>query len=307
MTFLERIHLEIIRAVDQQGTMTAAADALHLTQSALSHSMRKLEDQIGVKLWYREGRSLRLTQAGKHLLATANRLIPQFVHTEERLGQFARGERGTLRIGMECHPCYQWLQKITTPYLRAWPLVDFEIKQEFQFGGIGALFAYEIDLLVTPDPLRKNSLHFEPVFDYEQVLVVSADHPLGEKEHVIPRQLGKEVLFTYPVSRDRLDIYSGFLAPAGRTVRKQKVVESTDMMLQMVACGRGVAALPRWLVEEFAEKYPVRAVRLGPNGVQKQIFLGVRRTDLEVDYLNAFMELARNYREHPCICIDSDV
>ena len=301
MAFLERSHLEIIRAIELHGTMTAAANALHLTQSALSHSMRKLEDQMGVKLWDREGRSLRPTPAGTYLLATANRLIPQFVHAEERLGQFARGERGTLRIGMECHPCYQWLQRITAPYLLAWPLVDFEVKQEFQFGGIGALFAHEIDLLVTPDPLRKNSLHFEPVFDYEQVLVVSSDHPLGEKEYIIPRQLGEEVLFTYPVPRDRLDIYTRFLAPASRTVRKQKVVESTDMMLQMVACGRGVAALPRWLVEEFSEKYPVRAVQLGPNGVHKQIFLGVRRADLDVDYLNAFMELARNYHEPPAI------
>jgi len=299
MAFLERSHLEIVRAVELHGTMTAAANALHLTQSALSHSMRKLEDRVGVKLWYREGRSLRLTPAGTHLLATANRLIPQFVHTEERLGQFARGERGTLRIGMECYPCYQWLQKIVAPYLHAWPSVDFEVKQKFQFGGIGALFAHEIDLLVTPDPLRKKSLYFEPVFDYEQVLVVSSDHPLAEKDRVAPQDLGEEVLFTYPVSRDRLDIYTCFLTPAGRTVRKQKVVESTDIMLQMVACGRGVAALPRWLVEELSEKYPVRAVRLGSRGVQKQIFLGVRRTEIEVDYLNAFMELARNYSEHP--------
>ncbi|MGD1937003.1 MAG: LysR family transcriptional regulator [Cyanophyceae cyanobacterium] len=301
MTFLERSHLEIVRAVELHGTMTAAAETLHLTQSALSHSMRKLEDRMGTKLWYREGRSLRLTPAGSHLLATANRLIPQFIHAEERLGQFARGERGTLRVGMECHPCYQWLQKIIAPYLRAWPSVDFEVKQKFQFGGIGALFDREIDLLVTPDPLQKKSLHFEPVFDYEQVLVVSSDHPLKEKDYVIPRQLGEAVLFTYPVPRDRLDIYTCFLTPAGRTVRKQKEVESTDMMLQMVACGRGVAALPRWLVEEFSEKYPVRAVRLGAKGVQKQIFLGVRRTELEVDYLHAFIELARNYREQPQI------
>ena len=297
MNYLERIHLETIRAVDRHGTMTAAAEALHLTQSALSHSMRKLEDQLGTQLWHREGRSLRLTQAGEYLLTTAKRLLPQFTHAEDRLAQFARGERGTLRIGMECHPCYQWLQKITAPYLRSWPTVDFEVKQEFQFGGIGALFAHEIDLLVTPDPLRKKSLHFEPVFDYEQVLVVAEGHPLAENSHVIPRQLGDEVLFTYPVSQDRLDIYNRFLVPAGRTVRKQKVVETTDMMLQMVACGRGVGALPRWLVEEFSEKYPVRPVRLGPNGVQKQIFLGVRRTDLEVDYLSAFLELARGFRE----------
>jgi LysR family transcriptional regulator for metE and metH len=294
---LERIHLEIMRAVDREGTMTAAAEALHLTQSALSHSMRKLEDQLGVKLWHREGRTLRPTQAGEHLLATARRLLPQLARAEEFLGQFARGKRGTLRVGMECHPCYQWLQKISAPYLRAWPLVDLEVKQEFQFGGIGALLNYDIDLLVTPDPLKKSGLYFEPVFDYEQVLVVGPEHPLRGEKHVIPRQLGEEVLFTYPVPQERLDVYSRFLTPAGMTVRRQKVIETTDMMLQMVACGRGVAALPRWLVEEYALKYPVHALRLGPKGVDKQIFVGVRKPDLEVDYIRALLELAREYRE----------
>ena len=296
---LERPHLEIIRAIEQHETMTSAAKSLYLTQSALSHSIRKLEDYLGVKLWYREGRSLRPTQAGEYLLNAANRLIPQFVHLEQRLRQFARGERGTLRIGMECHPCYQWLQKITIPYLQTWTSVDLDVKQKFQFGGIGALFAHEIDLLVTPDPLRKKKLHFVPVFDYEQVLVVGADHPLRKENYVIPRQLGDEVLFTYPVSQDRLDIYTSFLTPKGMSVRRQRVVETTEMMLQMVACGRGVAALPRWLVDEFSEKYPVTGVRLGPKGVQKQIFLGIRTDDLEVDYLKAFLELARNYNEHP--------
>lgn len=302
MTQLERIHLEIIRGVDRHGSMTAAADALHLTQSALSHSIRKLEEQLGVKLWNRVGRRLEPTQAGAHLLAIANRLLPQFVHAEERLRQFARGERGTLRIAIECHPCYQWLQKITAPYLREWPSVDLDVKQAFQFGGVGALFGHEIDLLVTPDPYRKKGLSFEPVFDYEQVLVVGAEHPLRDADYVIPRQLGDEVLFTYPVSQERLDIYTHFLTPSGRTVRKQKVVETTDMMLQLVACGRGVAALPRWLVEDYAAKYPIHAVRLGKKGVAKEIFLGVRTEDGEVDYLKSFLELARDFRfEQSCV------
>ncbi|NQY33188.1 MAG: LysR family transcriptional regulator [Coraliomargarita sp.] len=294
MTHLERIHLEIIHAVDAHGSMTAAAEALHLTQSALSHSMRKLEDQLNVKLWHREGRQLIPTQAGQYLLNTAGRLLPQFLHTEGRLKQFADGERGTLRIGMECHPCYQWLHKITTPYLRDWPLIDLDVKQAFQFGAVGALFSHEIDLLVTPDPYHKKGLLFESVFDYEQVLVVAADHRLADSAYVIPRQLGNELLFTYPVSEDRLDIYKHFLTPSGRTVRRQKVVETTDIMLQMVACGRGVAALPRWLVEEYAEQYPIKPVRLGKKGLAKQIFLGIREDDVEVDFLQAFMERARS-------------
>ena len=275
--------------------MTAAAGSLHLTQSALSHSMRKLEDRLGVEIWDRDGRSLRLTQAGEHLLAAADRLIPQFIHTEERLVQFADGEGGTLRVGMECHPCYQWLHKISAPYLEAWPMVDLDVKQQFQFGGIGALLAYEIDLLVTPDPLHKPSLRFEPVFDYEQVLVVGPQHPLREADHALPTDLTNEVLFTYPISLDRLDIYTRFLTPAGISPKRQKLVESTDIMLQMVACGRGVAALPRWLVEDFAEKYPVFPIRLGSEGVDKQIFVGIRRADAQVKYLSAFLELARSY------------
>ena len=116
---IERSHLAIVQEVDRRGSLTAAADVLCLTQSALSHSMRKLEDQLGTPIWLREGRSLRLTQAGQYLLSVANRVLPQFALAEERIAQFAQGARGTLRIGMECHPCYQWLLKVVAPYLSA--------------------------------------------------------------------------------------------------------------------------------------------------------------------------------------------
>ena len=290
---IERIHLAIVQEVEKQGSLTAAADVLCVTQSALSHSMRKLEAQLGTDVWLREGRSLRLTQAGQYLLAVANRVLPQLDLAESRLQQFAQGERGSLRIGMECHPCYQWLLKIVSPYLAAWPDVDVDVKQKFQFGGIGALFGYEIDMLVTPDPLFKPGLHFEPVFDYEQVLVVAANHTLAQAGHVKPGDLSREVLITYPVAVDRLDIYTQFLLPKGIAPRRHKTIETTDIMMQMVASGRGVAALPRWLALEYAEKMAVVPVKLGSKGIAKQIYLGAREAELHTDYLQAFIALAR--------------
>jgi LysR family transcriptional regulator for metE and metH len=223
------------------------------------------------------------------------------VLAEERLRQYAQGERGTLRIGMECHPCYRWLLKVVEPYLSKWPDVDVDVKQRFQFGGIGALFEYEIDLLVTPDPLFKTGLSFEPVFDYEQVLVVARDHALARKPYLEPAQLAQEVLITYPVTPERLDIYTQFLLPAGVGPKRQKTIETTDIMLQMVASGRGVAALPRWLVEEYAAHMPIAAVRLGRRGIAKQIFVGVRTADVEIDYLRAFVELARTVPTVPTV------
>jgi len=196
---------------------------------------------------------------------------------------------------MECHPCYQWLIKVVAPYLASWPDVDVDVKQKFQFGGIGALFGYEIDILVTPDPLHRPGLHFEPVFDYEQMLVVSRQHALAGQAYVTPQQLLAETLITYPVEIERLDIYNQFLLPAGCRPQKHKTIETTDIMLQMVASGRGVAALPGWLVAEYAEKMAISALRLGAQGIAKQIFLGVREVDAEIDYLRAFVALARGH------------
>ena len=287
---LERNHLAIIREVDRCGTLTGAADKLCLTQSALSHAIKKLEQQIGAAVWSRDGRNLRLTQAGQYLLALAVRLLPQFEHAEQRMAQIAEGQRGTLRIGMECHPCYQWLLKVVGPFLRQWP--DVDVKQQFQFGGIGALFNHDIDLLVTPDPLFKPGLQFSSVFDYEQVLVVARDHRLAGCPFIEAEQLAREVLITYPVEIERLDVYSQLLLPAKCSPKKHKIIETTDIMLQMVAANRGVAALPDWLVAEYAASMPIKAIRMGSRGISKQIFLGIREADGTVDYMAAFIELS---------------
>jgi LysR family transcriptional regulator for metE and metH len=290
---LERSHLAIVREVDRRGSMTAAATALFLTQSALSHAMKKLEHSLGTQIWLREGRSLRLTQAGEHLLEVASRVLPQLELAEHTLDDFAHGTRGSLHIGMECHPCYQWLLKVVAGYLPRWPDVDVDVKQKFRFGGIGALLDHEIDLLVTPDPEARPGLHFEPVFDYEQVLVVHRDHRLANAKFVLPAHIAGEVLITYPVDTDRLDVYNLFLTPAGVHPRAHKTIESTDLILQMVAAGRGVAALPRWLVEEHAARVPIAPVKLGRHGVPKKIHLGLRQADRETGYVRAFIETAR--------------
>ena len=293
---LERIHLSLLREVERRGSLTEAAKSLGLTQSALSHTVKRLEHQLGTAIWKKEGRGLRLTPAGSYLLALAQRVLPQLDHAESVVDQLARGEKGTLRIGMECHPCYRWLLQVVEPYLRAFPDVDLDVLQKFQFGGIGALFAHEIDMLVTPDPLRRKGLQFEPVFDYEQVLVVSRQHPFANRAYVVPAELEQETLITYPVEVERLDVYSQFLLPAGAVPKRHKVIETTDIMLQMVACERGVAALPGWLVAEYQSQVDIVPVRLGRHGIAKQIFLGVRSGDVKVDFIADFIRLAGTKR-----------
>ncbi len=289
---IERIHLDIVRGVAKRGTLTACAEELCLTQSALSHCMRRLEARLGTAIWRREGKRLVPTRAGAYLLATAERVLPQLEQAEERLQQFASGRRGSLRIGMECHPCYQWLRPLISPYLRRWPDVDLDVRQKFQFGGVAALFSGEIDLLVTPDPIQHATLVFEPVFDYEQVLLASVHHRLASKRVLAPEDLRGETVLTYPVPRERLDLFSLFLTPAGVLPRQHLTVEDTEVLLQMVAAGRGVAAMPKWLAARQRQTLGLVTLRLGRRGIKKKIHLGLRRSDRGLDYLEGFLQQA---------------
>ena len=291
---LDRAHLEILTAIKTYGTLTKAANSLYLSQSALSHSIKKLENQIGTSIWKKEGRNLRLTPAGERIQNLANRVLPQFSHTELLLKQIAKGEMGSLRIGMECHPCYQWLLRVIQPYLDKWHDIDIDVRQEFQFGALGALLSYEIDVIITPDPLFKPKVEYLPVFDYEHRLVVAETHELAKQDYVLPQQLSKEVLFTYPIEPMRLDIFSQFLTPAKCSVKKHKIIETTEIMLQMVAAGRGICALPGWLVDEYSKTLPIKSLRFGEKGIQKQIFIGIRKGEQEIDYLGDFIEQAKN-------------
>ncbi|MDX1668887.1 MAG: LysR family transcriptional regulator [Limnobacter sp.] len=292
---IERIHLNILREIEDRGSVTAAAQALNLTQPALTHAIKKLESQLGTSLWIKKGRNIRLTHSGLYLLAQAKRLLPQLNRIDETLKTYAKGETGLLRIGMECHPCYQWLLKIVARFLEHFPKADLDVKQKFQFGGMAALFNHDIDLLVTPDPIVREGIVFTPVFSYEQVLVTSDRHPLAKHQTVRAKDLLDQVLYTYPVDVERLDIYSQFLLPAGCLPKTRKTVEATEIMLEYVAANRGVTVLPRWLVDHYQHDLPLKPLRIGRDGIFKQIHLGARVEDSHNSLVPGFIELAQKF------------
>jgi LysR family transcriptional regulator, regulator for metE and metH len=279
--------LAILREIDRTGSLTQAADQLCLTQSAVSHAIRRFETRYGVKLWEREGHKLRLTLAGDYVLGLAMRVLPQLEHGATVLEDYARGRRGAIRVGMECHPCQDWMMRVVDPFLAEWPDVELDVTTAFQFGGLAALLGHEIDILVTPDPVERPGLEYKPVFDYELVLAVAETHPLARKKRVEPEDLASETLITYPVARERLDIYTQFLVPAHALPRRHRTVETTDLMLRLVASGRAVSATPDWLLRDAKG---VKGVRLGA-GIDKSIHLG-RRTGKAASYMDGFMRLA---------------
>lgn len=288
---IERSHLRIIKALAENGSLTAAANALFVTQPALSHQMRYLEQKLEVSLWERQGRKLRLTQAGERLLQVARQILPVMEQAEAELKAYGEGLQGILRLGVECHPCYEWLKGILSDYLRLMPKMDVDIVHKFQFSGLEGLLNYHIDILVTPDAVKQQGLYYAPLFDYELVLLVANDHRLANHDRITADDLAGELLLTFPVPHERLDVYTQFLMPAGINPRN-KTMESLDIMVQMTGLQRGVTVLPDWLAKQYCQTMPVLTKRLG-DGVMKTLYAAIRDEEQTIPYMQKFIALGQ--------------
>ncbi|WP_337182495.1 LysR substrate-binding domain-containing protein [Shinella sp.] len=110
----------------------------------------------------------------------------------------------------------------------------------------------------------------------------------------VPQDLIDEELITYPVSFERLDVYTQFLVPGRCRPRRHRTAETTELMLQLVAAKRGISVVPDWLLHEEGMALPLQPVRLGEERISKSIHLGIRKGEGAVDYLAGFLATARD-------------
>lgn len=290
---IEHSHLKIIQALQSNGTLTKAANALCLSQSALSHQIRYLEKKLEVTLWEREGRNLRLTQAGELLLQTAQQILPILEQTEQQLKAYGEGRLGILRMGVECYPCYEWLTKVIGIFLKKMPNVDIDIINKFQFTGLEGLLNHHIDVLITPDKEARKNIHYETITEYQLVVLSSKNHRLTQHKKIIPQDFLSETLFTFPVTSDRLDIFTQFLNPSYIKPARVKKIESIELMLQMVTLGRGICVLPEWMADNYMEYMPLNKLAIGTKGIHKKLFIALRKQDNDITYVQQFIAVAK--------------
>ncbi|MGY6534323.1 MAG: LysR substrate-binding domain-containing protein [Pararhodobacter sp.] len=290
---LEFRHLRTIRAIHQAGGVGKAAQLLNITQSALSHQLKGLEDQCGVELFVRRTKPLKLSAAGMKLLRAAEDVLPRIEALDEEFRALRAGKSGRLHIAIECHACFEWLFPVLERFRHAWPDVDIDIRPGLAFDALPALRREEVDLVISADPEDMQEILFTPLFDYEPRLVAAANHPMASRTHVEASDFRDEVLITYPVDRARLDVFSGLLTPAKVEPRAIRQVELTAVILLLVASGRGVAVLPDWVLREVRSSSDYITRPLGPDGMTKRLYAATRAEDSVLPYMAHFLRLAR--------------
>ena len=286
-------HLRTIRAIHQAGGLAKAADELNITQSALSHQIKGLEDQAGVELFVRRSKPLKLSAAGMRLLRVAEKVLPEIEALETEFDGLRQGSAGRLHIAIECHACFEWLFPVLEQFRLSWGDVDVDIRPGLAFDALPALQKEEVDLVVSSDPEELQGVEFKPLFDYEPLFVAAATHNLAAKPYVEAEDLRNETLITYPGERTRLDVFTELLIPARVEPRAVRQVELTAVILLLVASNRGVAVMPDWVLREQRTHSGYITRPITQHGVTKRLYAAIRREDEDKPYMSHLLRLAR--------------
>ncbi len=296
---LELKHLKTIQALVQNGSVSKAAGALCMTQSALSHQIKQLEQAFDLKLFERKSNPIVLTSAGKTLLKTAQEVLPKLAQAEATLQAFAKGKQGRLFIGVECHTCFEWLLPMVRLYQQIWMDVDLDITNSLNQSALQNLIEKKLDLVITSDPVESDQLNYHPLFGFELRLLVPVNHSLSDKQWIEPQDLTDETLICYPVAESKLDVFKRFLTPAGLKPKAIRHSEMTMMMMQLVESQRGVCALPKWLIDSQPEFSHLPTLKLGKEGLWSTLYAATH-IDLKAQpYIVDFIDkMASNIENH---------
>lgn len=290
---LEIRHLKTLTALREHGSLVAAANDLCLTPSAISHQLKELDHWFGVEVVNRRSRPVTFSNVGQRLLKLADDVLPQIQITHSDITRIVHGQTGRIIFSSECHSCFDWLMPLLNQYRQQYPDVDLDFSSAFEANPHELLQNAEFDLLITADPINLKGVEYFPIFEYESRLVLSNTHPLVRQENISVEDLAEETLITYPVDKHRLDIMAHLFIPSNIQPKHVRTTDLTQMLIQLVASGRGIGALPDWVVNDYEQKGWVTSKRftcVSKDGLRRTLYAGFRSEDKEKSYFEGFLK-----------------
>jgi LysR family transcriptional regulator for metE and metH len=289
---LELRHLRTLVALAETGNLTKAGKNLNLSQPAVSHHIRAIEEQYEIELFERKSDPIRLTAAGQLLVALAYDITRRIRDGERDLARIAQGQAGQLRIAVECHSCFDWLMPSMDAFREHWPQVELDLVSGFHADPVGLLGENRADLVIVSHAAKRTGVVFHPLFSYEVLALLSHHHPLVRKPYLTARDFRNETLVTYPIPDERLDLVRDVLKPANINPAR-RTTELTVAILQLVASGRGVAALPGWTVQPYLDRNYLAWRPIGKTGLSSRLYAATTETASSQAFMQEFLRTMR--------------
>lgn len=292
---LEIRHLRLVAAVADHGTLTRAGDVLHLSQSALSHQLRDLEDRLGQRLFVRANRQMTTTPAGERLVQAARAVLTSL---EEATLAVRTGHPAApipFRIATECCTCYHWLPAVLPRFRERFPRVELRLELPSPPHLLAALCDGRLDLAIMSSGVRDRRVVARPLFDDELLVAVHPNHRLADVAYVPVAELRNETLILYS-SIDGSIVMRRVLLPQG-VLPKSTIthVRLTEAIIELVKAGIGIAVLAKWSLKPHLDQGTIRGIGLTRHGFRRRWHAVMPRRVASEDYVREFCELVATH------------
>jgi LysR family transcriptional regulator for metE and metH len=291
MLRLQLSHYRVVQAVRIHGTVSAAAQALGLTQPALSHQIAEAERRLGTKLFARVGRRLRLTSAGDLLATSADTILMEAGLAESTLiGKPGATTGEVIRIGTFAYNSYRWLPLFLKQLQHQWPNLYFEFITDTTKVPIRSVLDGDVDIAISAGNLSSSRTKVFSLFNDELLAIAALGYSAAPKSYMLAADFLDDPFITYSTIYETGFEEELLWRPAGRRPLNYLRAGNTEAVIEMVKAGFGRSILSRWAVQPYLDKHQLVALRVTEHGMPVKWSAVVRKSHQHSKLLEAVCE-----------------
>ncbi|UTW61191.1 LysR family transcriptional regulator [bacterium SCSIO 12741] len=245
--------IQMVKTIEEEGNLTRAAERLFVSQSALSHQLKKIESELGTSVFRRLNKNLVITPSGKRILESSEVILAEINKMYLDLQAINQGMAGTIRISTECYTCYHWLPPIIKAFREKYPDAEIQVVHRATRQPMDYLKKAQLDVAIVSDSYDSHEYESTPLFSDEMLAVLSEDHPLANKTILNPEDFNGQTMVLYDVEDDNLFFLQEFIKPNGIELKQVMKLELTEAIVEMIAAGLGIGIMANWAVSDYLE------------------------------------------------------
>lgn len=295
---MELKRLEILRAIAETRSFREAAERLHLTQPAVSHQLKKLEDEIGETLIFRTRPKVTISDAGQEVLAAATRIEQEVEYLKQRFRPSTDDQiKGTLRVTASPLGIVYLYGNLLERFIAEHPNIEVVLTAvETPLDGARQALAGRADAAFVPFPVEMPRLTELELGTTDHVLIVAPDHPLAEYKMVSVRETRQHPFIRYQTGAGSRQVSDSLFEKHGGYGRIFLESNDTEFVKRIVGLGLAVALVPRFTVSKEVASGRLKAVRLDHADLSQRFGL-VYRAEIRMRTLRLFCDYCLGHRD----------
>lgn len=286
---MELKYFRLIKSIQEEGNIANSSEHLFLTQSALSHQLREIEDRLGFKVFNRSRNKWQLTKEGEELYKLANKLFESIDEGFSNIRQIKEGATGSLKVSAECHSFFHGLPAFVQKMGILYPEIKIDLSMGATHQTISQLLSNELDMAIVTNAPASDLLFSTPVFQDEIKVVMHKEHHLSDAPFVDASHFSDLHLLINSFPLENVSVFEHFLKPNRVVPARVSAIPFTEVSLQLIAANMGVTCVPEWALKPLKVSEELIFKQIGKNGLKRTHYLVIRETDRNLEYFANFI------------------